>query len=221
MISWNQTMNEAKGQRKFIPASLFTPSEDYGFEDIPFQLAISEEHGLEFRISDHTIQDGSTISDHVTQELRRLTVKGMFTNRPLSGRNGTTSVGDDGSIVVEGTKAVTNTALENYMKLEALAKKREPVRIVTSMMTYPKMIITSLKTTRDEKSGDSVQFVIELREVVTVSLKEIRDTYTYDPDTMETANKRLIANKKNAGKVSAEQKEADKLHELSDQEMIK
>ena len=60
-----------------VPASLFWREEGLGIHHgdskltyMPFNLFISEKHSLKFRVSDHPLQDGSTISDHVHQEMQ-------------------------------------------------------------------------------------------------------------------------------------------------------
>ena len=57
-----------------IPASLFMRNEEFGlatkdgdgnyiYTNIPFDLLIDESHELDFDITDHAVENGSTISD--------------------------------------------------------------------------------------------------------------------------------------------------------------
>ena len=202
-----------------IPSSLFWVAEGtLGIQGLPFDLFISEEHSLEFKISDHPLQDGNTVSDHVTQELRSVSIDGLFTNHPMRYKDDEVEVSIDGA---GGTAAeLSNVALQKYLALEDLAKRREPVQLVTSLVNYPEMIITSVKASRNEKSGESIRFSMTLREVQTVTLRQISDIYVFSPSDMENANNRMIASKAKSGKRTAEEKEANELQKLLDIEVI-
>ena len=199
-----------------VPASLFWREEGLGIHNgdskltyMPFNLFISEKHSLKFRVSDHPLQDGSTISDHVHQEMQECTVEGMFTNHPLRKLEEVNEVKFKDEYATSDVKpTVSNTALANFEKLKLLAKQRKPVRLVCSLEIYPKMVITGIDYDRDSKSGSSIRFTMTLRELKTVSLKATTGTYNFQPDTLKTANDRLIAANKKAGKRTAEEMDA-------------
>lgn len=203
------------------PASLFyRKGENMGIEGIPFNLFISEEHKLAFRIGDHPLQNGLTVSDHVIREMREVSIEAMFTNRPINKLGGITEVTFKETYGTEEIlDSVSNTALENFEKLRTLASKKEPVRIVCSLEVYPKMVITNIDYNRDEKSGDSIRFKMTLREVVQVDLKSFKSDVVFNPENMNDDRKRLIASLKNGGKQSAIVKEADELARLLNTEV--
>lgn len=214
-----------------VPASLFWREEGLGIfrekasrtvnemltsgksrlEHMPFNLFISEKHSLKFRVSDHPLQDGATISDHVHQEMREVTIEGMFTNHPmrkLEDVNEVTFRDEFGTSDVKPT--VSNTALVNFEKLKRLADLRKPVRLVCSLEIYPKMVVTGIDYERDSKSGSSIRFTMTLRELKTVSLKATTGTYAFQPEALVTANDKLIAAEKKVGKRTAEEISAEK-----------
>ena len=201
-----------------VPASLFWREEGLGIHHgdsrltyMPFNLFISEKHSLKFRVSDHPLQDGSTISDHVHQELQECTVEGMFTNHPLRKLEEVNEVKFKDEYATSDVKqTVSNTALANFEKLKLLAKQRKTVRLVCSLEIYPKMVITSIDYDRDSKSGSSIRFTMTLRELKTVSLKATTGTYAFQPDSLVTANDKMIAAEKKVGKRTAEEISADK-----------
>lgn len=211
-------------QAQPVPASLFyRKDEDMGIKDMPFDLFISEKHSLQFRIGDHPLQDGSTVSDHVQQELQEVTIEGMFTNHSVkkgSSKKESSFKFDKEYGSSEIQQTVTNTALEKFEELKALAKKKEPVRLVCSLDTYPKMVITKLDYDRDEKSGSSIRFTMTLREVVIVKLKSSSGIYPFDPSSMTTDNDKLIAQMKSQGKTSAEIKQVKEMVELENVEVV-
>ena len=224
-----------------VPASLFWREEGMGIfydktsknvsdmltsgktklEAMPFNLFISEKHSLKFRVSEHPLQDGATISDHVHRELREVTIEGMFTNHPMRKLEEVNKVTfKDEYATTEVKPTVTNTALAKFDALKHLADLRKPVRLVCSLEIYPQMVITAIDYDRDSKSGSSIRFTMTLRELKTVSLKATTGTYNFQPESLVTANDKLIAAEKNAGKRTAEVIEADQMKMAINPEVI-
>ena len=211
-----------------VPASLFWREEGLGIHHgdskltyMPFNLFISEKHSLKFRVSDHPLQDGSTISDHVHQEMQECTVDGMFTNHPLRKLEEVNEVKFKDEYATSDVKpTVSNTALANFEKLKLLAKQRKPVRLVCSLEIYPKMVITGIDYDRDSKSGSSIRFTMTLRELKTVSLKATTGTYNFQPEELKTANDKMIASEKKVGKRTAEEATADQMKEIINHEQV-
>lgn len=208
-----------------VPASLFYREEGLGLfsldkngkvlNHMPFNLFISEDHELNFRVSEHPLQDGSTVTDHVHREPYKVTVEGLFTNHPLKKLEEINEVKfKDDYATSEVRSTLANTALANFTKLKNLAKKREPVRLVCSLEVYPKMIITSIKAPRDSKSGSSIRFTMTLQEIQTVSLSTVTLDYNFQPEDMLTANDKMIASQKKLGKRTPEEVKADQLKSL-------
>lgn len=227
----NQLVDYYTGKKKAaqsVPASLFfrKGEENMGIVGLPFDLFISEKHKLSFKVGDHPLQNGSTISDHVHQELQEVTIEGMFSNFSMNGWNRkkaqpiefAENYAETDYFDAESKPAVPNTALENLEKLRDLAKKKEPVRLVCSLDVYPKMIITDISYDRDEKSGSSVRFTVSLREIITVDLKRTVSSFDY-PYNPKKANDRKVAAEVASGKRSMEELSADELAALADVEV--
>lgn len=66
-----------------MPASLFYRTEGYFVGDIPFDLEISENHTIEASVTEHPVEDGSIVSDHVRVLPRKGSIVGLVTNHPL------------------------------------------------------------------------------------------------------------------------------------------
>lgn len=214
-----------------IPASLFfrKSEKNMGIEGLPFDLFISESHKLSFKVSDHPLQDGSTISDHVHRELQEVTIEGLFTNYTLNNerRNEPLKFRDDYGEVDEPTEdvwtkkpIVQNRALKQLEKLRELANAREPVRLVCSLDIYPKMIITDIAYDRDAKSGSAVKFSVTLREIVTVNLATAVSSYGNTKEQMDSANARMTAAKVSSGKRIGDVIDADELAKLLNVEVL-
>lgn len=212
-IGWAMSLYDAVAGKQYeaktLPASLFA-RDDLGIEGHPFDLFEAEEHEFAWKVGDHPLQDGSTVSDHVQRQLREVRVTGMFTNHPMAEKRENrekVKVGEDSDV------AMVNRAKESFTSLVSLADKREPVKLVTSLAEYPKMVITSIRTTRDKDSGEAVEFEMTLREIRTVTLKNAVSVSTWQPDDMDTANHRLVAAETNVQQVSAETYELAELYD--------
>ena len=212
-----------------VLASLFWREEGLGIHHgdskltyMPFNLFISEKHSLKFRVSDHPLQDGSTISEHVHQEMREVNIEGMFTNHSMRKLDEVNEVKFKDEYATSDVKTtVSNKALANFEKLKLLAKQRKPVRLVCSLEIYPKMVITSIDYDRDSKSGSSIRFTMTLRELKTVSLKATTGTYAFQPDSLVTANDKLIAAEKKVGKRTAEEATVEQMRQIHNMEIVK
>lgn len=212
-----------------VPASLFWREEGLGIHHgdskltyMPFNLFISEKHSLKFRVSDHPLQDGSTISEHVHQEMREVNIEGMFTNHPMRKLDEVNEVKFKDEYATSDVKpTVSNTALANFEKLKLLAKQRKPVRLVCSLEIYPKMVITGIDYDRDSKSGSSIRFTMTLRELKTVSLKATTGTYAFQPDSLVTDNDKLIAAEKKLGNRTAEEATVKQMRQIHNMEIVK
>lgn len=235
MIGYLDKISRMTNKKEAVtrPASLFIrDDEDMGIIGFPFDLFISEDHDLKFNVSDHPIQNGCVISDHVQQELRSVSIEGMFTNHPIWKKMGmykdkdvkvnrilgTVNTESEDNVSIDGIMQLDNRARSKYEALEALAKRKKPVRLVTSLVVYPQMIITSIKAKRDPKSGESVQFSMDLREIEMVTLQEVSESYVYSPPNMDDIRNRLLAQKVNNGKQAEIKKKVDELYKMVDPE---
>lgn len=221
MIGWVEKIAAQFGEKpapRVVAASLFAGNESMGLPDesLPFDLLVDESHALEFDVTDHRVEDGSTIADMIRQRDRRVTVTGMFTDHPVGGRMFVDSEGnvrdkDDLVIKVDGTEAVIPSSLERWKRLEGLAKERRTVRLVTALETYDEMAIERVSARRSGRDGESVTFSMTLREIRTAKTKALRVSGSWDPPqptSMDTPEKRAMTKKSSNGKVSAKATDA-------------
>lgn len=221
MIGWVQQAFRERNRPtpRAIPASLFTQSEDFGLDEIPFDLLIDESHELGFDITDHAVENGAIISDSVQRRLRSVTVRGMFTNHPVKKASGFTvdkdgNVTKPGKVSIEdgdGNEALTNSARdEKWKALNEIAERKGTVRLVTALEIYDEMAIESIQADRGSEDGESIQFTLVLREIRSVALLSTGEGGTWTPAKQTTWKERVAARKKQNGKVSAEEIEAEK-----------
>jgi hypothetical protein len=67
-----------------VSSSLFFKSTGYFVDSIRFDLLIDEQHTMENAVTEHAVEDGSTISDHIQVKPRKGSLTGFVTNSPLT-----------------------------------------------------------------------------------------------------------------------------------------
>lgn len=207
---------------KVVQSSLFFRDEGFGLEELKFDLLIDESHSLDFDIPEHAVENGSSISDHVCERLRSVQITGLFTNHPIGGKK-SGYVNEDGTVNeepdevrVDGVEGRGNIALANFEKLKEIARRRKPVRLVTSLEVYEEMVFDSIPYSRGPDDGESIKFTAKLREVRTAKVSTVRRDGVWNPPAPKTqatdAGKKMAENNK-AGKATAVEKAAGKIEE--------
>lgn len=218
MIGWIQQATDffgGKPQPSVVQGSLFFQDESFGLSELPFDLLIDESHEIGFDITDHAVENGSAISDNVTERLRTVIVTGLFTNHPV-GADKRYYVNDDDTIKerpdtvnIDGRQAVTNYSKERYEKLKEIVRRRKPVRLSTALEVYEAMVVESVSASRGPEDGESVKFTMKLREVRTAKVQAVTLNAVWNPpapQVQETEAQQKMAKKESKGKVSATEK---------------
>lgn len=207
---------------KVVQSSLFFRDEGFGLEELKFDLLIDESHSLDFDIPEHAVENGSSISDHVCERLRSVQITGLFTNHPIGGKK-SGYVNEDGTVneepdevSVDGAEGRGNIALANFEKLKEIARRRKPVRLVTSLEVYEEMVFESIPYSRGPDDGESIKFTAKLREVRTAKVSTVRRDGVWNPPAPKTqatdAGKKMAENNK-AGKATAVERSSSKIEE--------
>ena len=186
-----------------VPVSLFYRADGWSVGEISLDLILTETHSLNAVVTQHPVQDGSTISDHITILPRSGTMRVLVSNFSLS-----TAKGDDRAdwdeIYDQGEaaqKSLPNRAEDAWKKLKDLVKKRELVKVVTSLEVYEDVALTRVETTRDGDTGDALEIDIDYEQVTKVKLKETKVTAQVQPRDMKST-----INQKSAVQVNSGQK---------------
>ena len=186
-----------------LPASLFYRVDGYFVGSIKFDLEISENHSIEAQVSEHPIEDGSTVSDHVRVLPRKGSIVGMVTNHPLT--PGTlpadfvdrvSQIGNptwlqslanqygpkealtakDFESIPRLTPGESNRARNTWELFKKLVSDRQPVTIMTGVEKYADVVVTKVSTSREARTGDSLRFAVDFQEIKFVTLTEIAIT---------------------------------------------
>lgn len=220
---------EYRYRPKVAQASLFFRNEKFGIDEVAFDLLIDESHSLEYDIADHAVENGSAISDHVSERLRSVQVTGLFTNHPIGGKSSGYVNGEpdrDGNVNVnrsvdrvniDGVEGRGNEALDKKLdSLKAIARERKPVRLVTSLEVYEEMVVESLEYARGPDDGESIRFVARLREVRTAKVSARKRDGVWNPpkpkEQATDAGKKMAENEK-SGKVTGVEYTVERIDE--------
>ena len=186
-----------------VPVSLFYRADGWSVGEISLDLILTETHSLNAVVTQHPVQDGSTISDHITILPRSGTMRVLVSNFSLSTAEGDARADWD-EIYDQGEaaqKSIPNRAEEAWKKLKDLVKKRELVKVVTSLEVYEDVALTRVETTRDGDTGDALEIDIDYEQVTKVKLKETKVTAQVQPRDMKST-----INQKSAVQVNSGQK---------------
>jgi hypothetical protein len=110
--------------------------------------SVSEQHNYTSRVTQYPVESGGAVSDNIYNEPMKLTIKGVVSNHPLPDSPA------DGD---------AQGALETLL---AIREAREPIDIVTGLMSYKDMAMTTLNIPRDYKTGDALIFDVSFIKVV-------------------------------------------------------
>lgn len=123
---------------------------------ITFDLILNEDHQMSNEITEHPVEDGSVISDHIKNNLESGSLTALVSN-----------------FSVKSIVGFFNRAQDAYDKMVDIWKSRELVTIVTVLRVYEDMGIESISTARSSDTGSSIIFDISFRKVEQVKLRTV------------------------------------------------
>jgi hypothetical protein len=112
--------------------------------------------GLSFpaTVTEHPVEDGSLIADHIRNDPETVTITGFVSNTPVA---------------VLGLNADPSRARGAADSLVELREKKELVRITTDVHLFNDMMMTQLDIPRDADSANALRFTAAFTKVTKVS----------------------------------------------------
>lgn len=126
--------------------SIFYPDSKAKLGELLVDAFIKETHTLSAEITEHPLESGTTIHDHVHSKPFSLAIDGIISNTPM-GLVGLTAF-DSAVRFIEGGS--NDRVIQAFETIEDLFRKRLPLSIATSLKTYHKMVLESLSIERGE-----------------------------------------------------------------------
>lgn len=119
--------------------------------DTLYQLdgVISEQHQSSATVTQHPVEYGVNIADHVIKQPQKIIINGIVTNSPFPGQlfnklPGGAKFGTQALSVLTGSRV-----RDAYAGLIALQNERLPVRLQTGLLVYDNMVLTDVSAPND------------------------------------------------------------------------
>jgi hypothetical protein len=127
-----------------------------GFE---IDCAIREEHLFQSDVTEHPVESGSDIADHIRPKPPTVSIEGVVSDDPIG-----PIAGRRGDLNASGRLEFSPT-VDALAFLKAIYAERRVVTIVTGLGTYEDMALPELSIPRDAKTGAALRFMATFRQV--------------------------------------------------------
>lgn len=158
--------------------------EDGQEQSILFDATARDSHESTATITEHPVEEGANISDHVRKDLDRVSLEVIVSNTPIVAPKDHTDgvVGDIKSVQLTGPNGenlaraqvlVFDGGLGRvrsvYEELLDLMARGVRVTLITSLREYEGMAISAVSPVREAKTGDSLTAGVDLQQMIVVS----------------------------------------------------
>ena len=145
-------------------------------EVLTLDAVIAHQIELTSSLTEHALEDGTTVVDHVIRQPDQVTVTGYVSSFPVT-------------ILTGGIVPIRNfgRAKTAYQALKELMEKPERVSIQDALDQYSSMILTELRIPRDLATYNGIQFTGTFRKARFVATAEV-EISTDDPIAKEKAD---------------------------------
>jgi hypothetical protein len=141
-------------------------------------IAKTEDHGFDSEVTDHPVESGADITDHVRARPIKLVVDCVVSDTPIgevakvrgmaeaqSQMRAQLFSGVPGSGAAASARAGRLPSEDAFAHLLAIRDRREPVTVITERRTYPRMVLEGLTIPRTSSTGDALEFRATFKEV--------------------------------------------------------
>lgn len=156
------------------------------FGDVPTKIgtitldaSLKETHTGESDVTEHPVEQGANITDHVRPRPSQLTIEGVVSNTPINSTQQSRVV-DVLGVPFETTslsdqiQGVAGYAEQAYAVLEEFRRNGTVLTVVTRLRTYDNMILSSLSIPRDKQTGDALFFTASFKQIILVTSRTVR-----------------------------------------------
>jgi hypothetical protein len=150
--------------------SFFYPDSKAKLGEIVVDAFLKETHSFSSEITEHPIESGGVIADHIYNLPFCLSIDGIISNTPMS-LVGLTAFDSANRYLKNESNDFTQLAFE---KIEELFLKRMPISIATSLKTYDQMVVENLSIERGGGNCASLHFQCTAKQILLVNQKRIK-----------------------------------------------
>ncbi len=170
------------GRDNRVSLSYLSGEDAEALELLKIDATRAEEHSFKAKATQHEVEDGANISDHVIKAGRTVTLDGVISDDPISvlaaavgnigGITGSLVEGVGGAVATGAISKLGSELVANGSKpskdaidiLEYIYEESIPLMITTSIKTYTNMIMEDLRIPRSSRTANSLEFKASFRE---------------------------------------------------------
>ena len=135
---------------------------------VTLDATLTEVHTSTAQATEHPVESGVDISDHIIQRPDEVDIAGVISNTPIEiveRIGGILAGGVSGPAGAASAAFNPQRAEDAYEELRILKTTGTLITVVTPLRTYEQMAITSLVVNRDSATGDAVALSMRMKEV--------------------------------------------------------
>src|SRR6266850_6876576 len=153
---------------------LLKPPDRVRLDVITVDAAMTETHTLEAEVTEHPVEQGANITDHIRPKLKRYTIDGIISNTPIGPTGELSDALHTGALALGVTlpnfptsydldlarsAGATTRAKATFEKLVELVDAGQPIIIHSPLKDYPNMALESVQVIRDgQLSRGAIRF---------------------------------------------------------------
>ncbi len=169
--------------------------------EVQLDVSVAEEHVNAATITEHPVENGSIIADHIFLIPDELTLTGIITDTPvriLDGLRGAVA-GEisalGGALAGEAVDGST-PSIAAFRALRRIHISREPVTVVTGLKTYTDMVMVEFRVPRSVDTGQALRFSARFRKITFVDTQ----TVTIPADILAAGDRALAQSGQDRGR---------------------
>lgn len=137
---------------------------------LKIDATISQGHERTSSVTEHPVESGGKVNDHVIRDSKKLSLSGYFSASPMRfNSNAINASTENAKPEVDGTRHT-----QAYNRIEKAWNDSEVLIIRTRVQEYKNMVITSFSRPVTPDIGDSVEFSLSLTQIVFAITKKTK-----------------------------------------------
>ena len=137
--------------------------------DLAIDCTVTETHTAAATVTEHPVESGANITDHIRPEPLQLSITGIVSDTPLGSKQIQRAI-DIGGTSVQVTQQETPTSATGFgraawSKLEEIRASGKLVKVVTRDKPYENMALVSLSVPKDARTGGAFAFSAQFKQV--------------------------------------------------------
>lgn len=135
-----------------------------GTTSLEVDATLSETAQFDSDVTEHPVEDGFNIADGIRNKPVSLSLDCLVSNTPIIGAQQAKDAGGY-------HKGNPGAAAAAFTVLQSIRDAEDVINVATALKLYKSMAVTSIKVTRDTKTGDVLSFTLALKQIRIVSSK--------------------------------------------------